>query len=53
MSRKVIKNPLRKEVQPDGRISFWGKIDLCPTARPSMYRLREKNKSGQLKESQR
>ena len=23
--RKVIKNPYKKEVQPDGRIRFWGK----------------------------
>ncbi|MGQ9571336.1 MAG: hypothetical protein ACUVUQ_10980 [Thermodesulfovibrionales bacterium] len=27
MCRSVIKSPLRKEVQPDGRIRFWGKIE--------------------------
>ncbi len=27
MCMKVIKNPYRKEVQPNGRIRFWGKIE--------------------------
>ena len=25
--RKVIKNPYKKEVQPDRRIRFWGKVE--------------------------
>ena len=25
--RKVIKNPYKKEVQPDGRIRFWGRVE--------------------------
>ena len=24
--RKVIENPLKKEIQPDGRIRFWAKV---------------------------
>ena len=27
MCRKVIENPYKKEVQPEGRIRFWGKIE--------------------------
>jgi len=27
MCMNVIKNPYRKEVQPNGRIRFWGKIE--------------------------
>ena len=27
MCKRVIENPYRKEVQPDGRIRFWGKIE--------------------------
>jgi len=25
--RKVIKNPIKKEIQSDGRIRFWGKVE--------------------------
>jgi len=25
--RKIIKNPYKKEVQSDGRIRFWGKVE--------------------------
>ena len=25
--RKVVKNPHKKEVQPDGRIRFWGRVE--------------------------
>jgi len=25
--RRVTKNPYRKEVQPDGRIRFWGRVE--------------------------
>lgn len=25
--RRVIENPIKKEVQPDGRIRFWGKVE--------------------------
>jgi len=25
--RKVVKNPYKKEVQPDGRIRFWGRVE--------------------------
>ncbi|MEW6714913.1 MAG: hypothetical protein AB1306_07480 [Nitrospirota bacterium] len=24
--RAIIRNPIKKEIQPDGRIRFWGKI---------------------------
>lgn len=27
MCKKIIKNPYKKEVQADGRIRFWGKIE--------------------------
>jgi len=27
MCMRVLKNPYKKEVQPDGRIRFWGRID--------------------------
>lgn len=27
MCRKVIKNSYKKEVQPDGRIRFWGRVE--------------------------
>jgi len=27
MCRKVIQNPLKREIQPDGRIRFWGKVE--------------------------
>jgi len=27
MCRKVIQNPIKKEVQPDSRVRFWGKIE--------------------------
>lgn len=26
---RVIKNPIREEVQPDGRVRFWGIIPEC------------------------
>ena len=25
--KRVIENPIQKEVQPDGRIRFWGKVE--------------------------
>ena len=25
--RKVIRNPIKKEIQPDGRIRFWAKVE--------------------------
>jgi len=25
--RKIINNPIKREIQPDGRIRFWGKAD--------------------------
>ena len=27
MCRNVIENPYKKEIQPEGRIRFWGKIE--------------------------
>jgi hypothetical protein len=27
MCKRVIENPIKKEVQPDGRIRFWGKVE--------------------------
>jgi len=27
MCRKVVRHPIKKEVQPDGRIRFWGKVE--------------------------
>lgn len=27
MCRKVIRNPIKKQTQPDGRIRFWGKVE--------------------------
>jgi len=27
LSRKIINNPIKREIQPDGRIRFWGKAD--------------------------
>ena len=27
MCREVIQNPLKREIQPDGRIRFWGKVE--------------------------
>jgi len=27
MCKRVIDNPIQKEVQPDGRIRFWGKVE--------------------------
>jgi hypothetical protein len=27
MCIRVLKNPYKKEIQPDGRIRFWGKIE--------------------------
>ena len=28
MCRKVVRHPIKKEVQPDGRIRFWGKVEV-------------------------
>ena len=25
--KRVIENPIKKEIQPDGRIKFWGKME--------------------------
>lgn len=27
LCRKIINNPIKREIQPDGRIRFWGKAD--------------------------
>lgn len=27
MCKKIIKNPMKKEIQPDKRIRFWGKVE--------------------------
>ena len=27
MCREVVRHPIKKEVQPDGRIRFWGKVE--------------------------
>ncbi|MCY4431331.1 MAG: hypothetical protein OXC11_13195 [Rhodospirillales bacterium] len=35
----VIANPLRREVQPDGRVRYWGKVGLQGEAVPRILRV--------------
>jgi hypothetical protein len=37
--REVLAAPIRREVQLDGRIRFWGKIELAGEARPRFLRV--------------
>lgn len=36
---KVLRDPIRREVQPDGRIRFWGKITAGDEPRPRFLRV--------------
>ena len=37
--REVLATPLRREVQSNGRIRFWGRIELTGEARPRFVRV--------------
>ena len=37
--REVLATPLRREVQSNGRIRFWGRIELTGEARPRFLRV--------------
>lgn len=37
--REVIARPLRREIQSDGRIRFWGKIQRAGETRPRFLRV--------------
>ena len=37
--QNVIRAPIRREVQADGRIRFWGRIEVAGEARPRYLRV--------------
>ena len=37
--REVLAAPIRREIQPDGRIRLWGKVSLAVESRPRFLRV--------------
>lgn len=39
LCRQVLNNPIRREVQPDGRIRFWGEVTIPGFGAPRILRV--------------